>query len=392
MNAPSQEDLLGYLLGALDAREQEQVQQLVDQHPQLEARLLAMKAALAPLEQVNEPVGPPPGLARRCCQFVAVSAREASGSFGDSNPELSESDARAVTGRPTWQPAEAAWQPTDTAWQPAEASTESAFATTSPRPAKSSRLARRFFSSAPAGEAHAHSEWGWSVMDVVCSCAAALLVGALLIPALSAARFSSRSVACQNNLRSVYNSLTQYADANAGRFPQIPEAGPLATAGCVGPMLKTAGLLENDKVFACAGLGKSASQARIPMTSEVLAAENSEELQLYRQQMLGDYGYTLGYLENGKYAAVKNLGRSNYVLLADAPHNATPSRTSRNHGGWGQNCVMADGSIQFNRTGFIGTDAIYINDRNVVAPGVGPLDAVVAPGYVEPFATWICIQ
>jgi hypothetical protein len=130
----------------------------------------------------------------------------------------------------------------------------------------------------------------------------------------------------------------------------------------------------------------------IPATSEILAAETPEELQHYRHRMLGNYGYSLGYLENGKYACPKNLGRSSYVLLADAPHNATPARISRNHGGWGQNCVMADGSIQFNRTGFIGTDAIYFNDRNVVAPGVGPLDAVIAPGYVEPFPASACLQ
>lgn len=229
-------------------------------------------------------------------------------------------------------------------------------------------------------------------MDVVCSCAAALLVGALLLPALSAARFNSRLVACQDNLRTVFNSLTQYAEAHEGRFPQIPQSGPLSAAGYVGPILKAEGLLDQDRVFACAGKGAAAERVRIPSTSEILAAETPEELRQYRQRMLGDYGYTLGFLENGKYGAPKSLGSGSYVLFADAPQNGTFPRISRNHGGWGQNCLMSDGSIQFNRTGCIGNDAIYLNDRNIVAPGIGPLDTVVAPAHVEPFPTFVVVE
>lgn len=376
MNSPSQEDLLGYLLGALDAREQEQVQQLVDQHPQLEARLLAIKASLAPLEQIDDPVGPPPGLARRCCQFVAVSSRQLARGHSDAATAAQRESAEHDS------------------LEPFASTRELATSIDGENPVAQGRnpVGRRFTAPVVADETALRSGWNWSITDVVCACAAALLVGALLIPALSAARFNSRSIACQNNLRSVYNSLTQYAESHAGQFPQIPAAGPLATAGCVGPMLKSAGFLEDDRVFACAGLAGSDGVVHIPATSEILAAETPEELQHYRHRMLGNYGYSLGYLENGKYACPKNLGRSSYVLLADAPHNATPARISRNHGGWGQNCVMADGSIQFNRTGFIGTDAIYFNDRNVVAPGVGPLDAVIAPGYVEPFPASACLQ
>jgi hypothetical protein len=229
-------------------------------------------------------------------------------------------------------------------------------------------------------------------MDLVFACTAAMLVGAILLPALSAARFNSRLSACQNNLRSVYNSLAQYAETHEGHFPKIPESGPLSTAGYIGPLLKSEGLLENEQVFACAGIAGDNGIARIPTTSEILAAQSAEELQYYRQRMLGNYGYSLGYLENGKHAFPKNLGQSNFVLLADAPHSATPARISRNHGGWGQNCLMADGSVQFNRTGFIGSDAIYVNDQNVVAPGVSQLDAVVAPSHIQPFAVSTSLQ
>lgn len=353
MKSPSQEDLLGYLLGALDAREQEQVQQLIDQQPRLEEKLLAIKATLAPLEQLDEPQGPPPGLARRCCQFVAMTSRE-----------MARSEANEFAAAELAVPTLATNSPRLTPLQPKTRKVTATFA---------DEPAARFGS-------------GWSLMDLVFACTAAMLVGAILVPALSAARFNGRLTACQNNLRSVYNSLAQYAENHEGHFPQIPESGPLSTAGFVGPLLKSEGLLENEQVFACAGVAGDNTFTRIPSTNEILSAQSAQELQNYRQRMLGNYGYSIGYLENGKHSFPRNLGQSNVVLLADAPHSGTPARTSLNHGGWGQNCMMADGSIQFNRTGFIGNDAIYVNDRNVVAPGVSPLDAVVAPSHIQPFA------
>ena len=50
MNDPSQEDLLGYVLGALDAQEQRDLQRQIDNDPSLEESLLDLKAALVPLD------------------------------------------------------------------------------------------------------------------------------------------------------------------------------------------------------------------------------------------------------------------------------------------------------------------------------------------------------
>ena len=70
MNHPSQQDLLGYLLGALDAQEQRDLQQEIDNDPSLEEALLDLKAALVPLDCVDNK-GYRPGLARRACEAVA---------------------------------------------------------------------------------------------------------------------------------------------------------------------------------------------------------------------------------------------------------------------------------------------------------------------------------
>ena len=67
---PSQQDLLGYLLGALDAQEQRDLQLEIDNDPSLEEALLDLKAALVPLDCLDNQ-GYRPGLARRACEAVA---------------------------------------------------------------------------------------------------------------------------------------------------------------------------------------------------------------------------------------------------------------------------------------------------------------------------------
>jgi hypothetical protein len=67
---PSQEDLLGYLLGALDEAEQEQVARYIAGHPEIQGELGKLERCLLPLRCVDAPVEPPGGLARRTCLQV----------------------------------------------------------------------------------------------------------------------------------------------------------------------------------------------------------------------------------------------------------------------------------------------------------------------------------
>ena len=73
MKQPPQEDLIGYVLGALDADQQDALQKLIDENPQLEEQLLDIKSSLLPLELLDEQSGIRPGLARRTCEMVASS-------------------------------------------------------------------------------------------------------------------------------------------------------------------------------------------------------------------------------------------------------------------------------------------------------------------------------
>lgn len=66
-----QEDLLGYLLDALDPAEREQVEARVASSPALQEDLRRLRVLLDVLECDREPFGPPPGLAERTCKYVA---------------------------------------------------------------------------------------------------------------------------------------------------------------------------------------------------------------------------------------------------------------------------------------------------------------------------------
>ena len=64
------EHLLGYLLGALDGPEQQQVEDRLEQDPQLQKELAALDAHVDLLRHGNQSHQPPEGLAERTCALV----------------------------------------------------------------------------------------------------------------------------------------------------------------------------------------------------------------------------------------------------------------------------------------------------------------------------------
>lgn len=331
MKRPSQADLLGYMLGALDTSETERVQRCIDQLPDVENELLHLKSSLAPLELLDEPVGPPPGLARRACQAIASSQRLLPAGDLASAP-------RGTRLTPGWNES-----------------------------------------------ASAYGRGGWSIADLLVACTAAAIVGAILLPAISLSRFNSRVTACQGNLQCLYHAMTSYAEMTNGEFIKIPDSGSLSVAGCFGPILKDAGLLEHDSLLACAGLGSQAEPVSIPTLAEVTSATTIAETLAYQKKMGGHYGYALGHADNGIYRAPRSMGRANYALLSDTPTtNNGYTRSSRNHGSSGQNVVFEGGRVAFVTSPIIGTDEVFLNDLGMVAPGVHNADSVVAPSYIHP--------
>jgi anti-sigma-K factor RskA len=65
------EQLVGYLLDALDASERDEVETALGSSAALRTDLERLSAALAPLAADGEPFSPPPGLAERTIAAVA---------------------------------------------------------------------------------------------------------------------------------------------------------------------------------------------------------------------------------------------------------------------------------------------------------------------------------
>ncbi len=353
MKHPSQEDLLGYVLGALDAQEARDLEEQIDANPLIEEQLLEIRSAMAPLDSLSfgEP-GHRPGLARRTCELVANLKHNKQELFEDSNAigeifgaSNSNSIREIFDDRPA---AESELQP---------ASVFSQITDRLVHPASISRI------------------------DVLAGIAIMAIFASILLPAISQSRFNGRINSCKHNLREVGTAMLVYTDLHSGRFVNVAGADvDSSTTSMLAPALKGRGFIPDDSLFSCAGLAQM-EPPRIPTLQQVRSATGAQ-LEVLKRRMGGDFGYSLGFFDGKKYSAAKNDGSSHTVLIADMPSADMPGRSSRNHGGKGQNCFFADGRVQFITAHAIGDDAIYENDLGIVGPGVGERDNVIAPSHL----------
>lgn len=320
MNESSSKDLPGYMLGALDPAEQEEIEQRIEESPELKEELQDLRDQIAPLDGLSPPGLPPTGLARRSCEYIATLP----------------------------PPAVAADQTVE-------------------------KPNRRWFSSTRENGSHGRR----SIMDVVIAATVLMLLAAIVLPAINHSRFESRKMACQDNLREVGFALLEYADNSGGRHIEIPEAGNLGVAGYYAPKLLDSGLIEDHTKFLCAGM-RTSPYYRIP-TLEEMSNGTGEQLTAMQKLAGGDFAYSLGHQTDKGYDSGVNQHRANYILLADIPSARNPGRASNNHGGYGQNGFFEDGHIQFLESPVFLEDAIYENNWGQIGPGANVSDIVVAP-------------
>ena len=352
MKDPTQEDLIGYVLGALDADEQTQIQHLIDSDPQLDDRLLEVQAQMAPLEHLSEPSGMRPGLARRTCEMVAGydAAQLDSVNLNDANANITN----AMDGHQS-------------------ASRERVPAT----------LATAKFSQSAPSSLHRWSSW--SMRDFLVAAAAVAVLASLLFPMLVYSKHRANLVHCSNNLQSLGRALGSYSEFNEGRFVEIPTEGPLAFAGVIAPILKEASFIESDNLFTCAAVSRDKPFV-IPSTDQIRRCSTSEQGDYLRRVASGDYGYSFGYMDNGKYHSPRNMGRPYAVIAADKPSTRSLNGPSENHGGDGQNCLFEDLSVRYIKGNAIDDDQIYVNSYNVVGPGVSARDSVIGASHLSPLS------
>ena len=279
------EQVLGYLLGALDDAERERVRARLESEEAYRLEWIALGRQLQQLEAYRSAAEVPPGLAQRTCQFI----------FAQIKPAPRRLPRRAI----------------------------------SPQSAPPSRSSRVHF------------------LDIVAAAVVFVLAGTLTFPALQNGRFHSRVTTCRDNLRELGTMLTAYSQAHDGRFPQVPTEGKLASAGIYAPLLARGGLLSEARRVVCPDSSLAAAgDFRVPTIAELQAADAATAARL-RQQMGGSYGYCIGYLDHGVFEPTTNLHRAGFALMADAPREDRPDRQSDNHGDRGQNVLFEDGHVQF---------------------------------------------
>lgn len=357
MTEPAHEQLLGYLLGALDDNEQVEIEKFLDGDADLRRELAILNRSLAPLDAVRREFSPPAGLASRTCAFVAESALATSTL---ATKEAATEEAEDAATAPLLE--------------------TSVAAAASAKPAEQPAMMKSVDS--PCGST-GRGRWQDSVV------AAGIMVAAcgLLFPAIIDSREHARIMECQNNLHEIGTALTSYSDNNNGYFPKVPVKGNLAAAGIYAPRLINSGYLPNVRQVICPGSDLADDNSfSIPTIDDLQSASSPGALSAMKDRMGGSYGYSLGHIKDGRYHDTKNLHRENFALMADSPSHAVPSHQSRNHGGNGQNVLYEDGHVKFlPTTKPLGLpDDVFINDDGLVAAGVHADDSVIGSSQATP--------
>jgi len=323
VNDRTREQLLGYLLGALEDGEREELEQQLETHPEWHEELEALAAGLEPLAETYSECQPPAGLAARTYTAIFQHCPTVRLAFPGAS--------RREVGR------------------------------------------RRV----------------WTIADAVVMAGISLAAAFLFFPAISQSRFEARLLACQNNLREIGARLVDYSTkAGRGCFPEVPTEGNCAVAGIYGPKLADAGyLMQPFMICPNSALAGETLPVSLPPSERELEQAAGAGLVVLQSLAGGSYGYTLGYVVDGAYRAPRNLGRSFFVLMADAPSLWLAGHTSSNHDGRGQNLLYEDGSVRFvsklQADGQL--DHPFQNRLGLMEAGIDANDSVVAPSATPPF-------
>jgi len=325
----AREQLLGYLLGALEETERESVENQLEQNPKLFRDLALTRESLKPLWMMQPDFDPPPGLAARTCELIAASTK----TWINSTPDPAKKPARKV--------------PPRTEAIPAAGSTEGG----------------------------SYSSW----LDLAVAVGIVAAMSLLALPAIQNSRFNSRLAACKDHLRQLGLALTQYSETHDDYFPPVYDRGHRAGAGSYASVLVTDEFVDGSHWFVCPASPLAEDRDfRVPLLSELESA-SPEQLARWRASMGGSFGYNLGFLENGRYYGPRNLRRPYFALMADAPSSVLPGYQSINHGGRGQNVLLEDGHVLFYATPrpHVRADDVFVNELGMVDAGKHRNDSVI---------------
>jgi hypothetical protein len=364
----SPEDLIGYLLGALEPDEIRRVEQALAMDADLRAELERLRQAMQPLAELKEEYEPPAGLVDRAMANLGANPREEGVGEG-------LGDVRLAGGHELL-------------------------------PAR---------------------EWSWR--DIFAGSIAVLVIVGLVFPSILRERAAARVVACQNQLRQAGIALAEYMTrTEERRFPQLELEGPEAFSGRYAIELYEAGLLSSDNPLWCPSQEVPGHWVGRPLPNRAeLHRVGPLQLEFLQAGSGGHYAYSLGIRERGRYGAPRFQSRPYFAILADAPTyrrdgeqlklmSLSANKTSHvvslidhfwgsmrrlvalplsdgqsgPHEGRGFNLLYEDGHVAFVPVGhdFGLGDHPFVNRVGRVEAGLDPDDAALAPSVMPPFS-WI---
>ena len=321
------DDLVGYLLGALDAPDAKRVEAaLADPRDGevLRRELDCLRVAVKPLGRDRDAIAPPRGLAQRT--LANIRNAEAERSLKAPRPRI---------------------------FSPAE----------SPAPATGPRA------------------WLDRLIIAATAVAAAVLVVPLVLDSIA----ESRSRRAERNLQKLAGGLQGYAESHR-MYPTPPDAGPLSRAGLYAPTLVSEHrIVADDGTVLVPGTALSRDKTfRVPTLDELKAAVGTPQFEQLIQQMGGDFGYTLGHRDAaGALQPNKNLRRSHHPIMADAPDPCC--QKSSNHPGGIHYILYEDGRVErVFQDDLHRDDHLYQNEDGETAAADDPEDAVIGDSHHRP--------
>lgn len=200
--------------------------------------------------------------------------------------------------------------------------------------------------------------------------------------------------ACANNLHKFHNALMRYADHHDGELPRVEAfPGARSVAGIFVPILKQDGYLDKDVSVSCSPLSARPPTELTVDELQSIYERNRDDFRARARGLSGYYAYTLGYNDGPGISGLRRGVGDNIPVMADCPPESLSAlqagANSPNHGGRGQNVLFLDGAVSFRTTRLVGqNDDIYLNQRGRQEAGLSLSDSVLGPSASSPRPGW----
>lgn len=393
MNKISEEDLIGYLLGALDPAEERTVEQALEASVELRNQLAFLEDKLTRMPDRFVEVDPPPHLTDKTLNTISIvdaslNQDQVSGAGEQNHTTVNAESQRDFSNGGNRLKPQSQVQPQN------QVQDQGGKTKNSKRKLRDGRNELR-----PGGGSN------WSVMDFIVGGVVCFVIAVVLLPSISNSRYQSSLVHCQDNLRNIGYNMASIADSYDGRFV-VPQQNDQWQASQFVRAMIEAELSSNTDEFICPsdpGKEKTAeicnqvwSVLTVAPEHEVINPTSPQHSSRYRSSQAqldcnimrqteaacGSYGFPAPQVSNSQIEVIRVPGSPFNVLCADAACFDNPGYLSRNHGGRGQNVLLGDLSVDFicETACLPSGDHIYTNNQGKIQPGVFPGDNLIFRG------------